>query len=584
MAMTMAMASGDTGNFMIRCTQGANIGKPSPCPEDAAAEQSGVLERADTHASRLVSFVAQIPAQVFAKARARVQATYERLAGRYSKGAALSIIGAGLLAFPIPLPGASLIAAAPIVAAAELYLRLRAYLSKDLPLFLRRAVVTSATEMPFLWLARHGKTRLNGSADEDRIRGWSDVPLDAQGEAEAKRLADFFRDVPLRCLYVSNLKRSLATAEIIARLRPDLEIVSTEALRPWNVGDFTGQLSSVAHPRLERYVRDRPDEPLPGGESFAAFRDRCLSFVAAVLEESIGEPRQALLLSHFRNLKLVQAWIAADSKGNGDQTEIDLDVFFRWRDLPTGAVVRVEGAWGDWRTRIAALPQTATDAKIREDGASQRKNLWEYACPFCGGRAFNGDPATGVQYRGGGKCLDCAATFSIVGMKLKPVDNAPWLESEPNKYFGEPNYPPTLAVDLDGTLAEYDFWRGEEHFGKPRPGAAAGMASLRALGCQLGIFTTRGDTARVRAYLEENAIPFDWINVNPQQPPGTSGKVVADLYIDDRAVDARAAWPRIVAEVEERLQDKRQPHAVSGNDTAGETPFSTSELQGDTGR
>ncbi len=47
-------------------------------------------------------------------------------------------------------------------------------------------------------------------------------------------------------------------------------------------------------------------------------------------------------------------------------------------------------------------------------------SIVEYDCPKCGGTAYNGDPKTGTQFRGGGACADCGHQFSIVGMKLKP--------------------------------------------------------------------------------------------------------------------------------------------------------------------
>lgn len=47
--------------------------------------------------------------------------------------------------------------------------------------------------------------------------------------------------------------------------------------------------------------------------------------------------------------------------------------------------------------------------------------LWEYKCPKCGGRLYNGDPKSGVRFRGSGACLDCGETSSIVGLRLKPV-------------------------------------------------------------------------------------------------------------------------------------------------------------------
>jgi hypothetical protein len=42
-----------------------------------------------------------------------------------------------------------------------------------------------------------------------------------------------------------------------------------------------------------------------------------------------------------------------------------------------------------------------------------------YECPKCGGKAYGGDPKTGLQFRGGGRCSECGHQFSLVGMKLE---------------------------------------------------------------------------------------------------------------------------------------------------------------------
>lgn len=120
------------------------------------------------------------------------------------------------------------------------------------------------------------------------------------------------------------------------------------------------------------------------------------------------------------------------------------------------------------------------------------------------------------------------------------------------------SHTPTLAIDLDGTLANYDKWRGEDHFGSLRTDsdgytAADGMRELHNLGCRLIIWTTRGNTERVREWLDNNEVPYDTINENPDQPEGTSRKVIADLYADDRAVDARKPWREIVKEIKSRM-------------------------------
>lgn len=107
---------------------------------------------------------------------------------------------------------------------------------------------------------------------------------------------------------------------------------------------------------------------------------------------------------------------------------------------------------------------------------------------------------------------------------------------------------PTVAVDFDGTLAE------ETNFpdiGEPREGAREAMKRLRESGARIIIFTVRGKKYEkdIREWLEHHEILFDYINENPDQPKDSSGKIVADVYIDDRAVNARRDWDEIIGEV-----------------------------------
>jgi hypothetical protein len=72
---------------------------------------------------------------------------------------------------------------------------------------------------------------------------------------------------------------------------------------------------------------------------------------------------------------------------------------------------------------------------------------------------------------------------------------------------------PHIAVDLDGTLAEYDgVWRGVEHIGKPVPRIVEKVKAALAKGYKVSIFTARvaglldgefGDSGEAKAYVEE---------------------------------------------------------------------------------
>ena len=98
-----------------------------------------------------------------------------------------------------------------------------------------------------------------------------------------------------------------------------------------------------------------------------------------------------------------------------------------------------------------------------------------------------------------------------------------------------------VAIDLDGTLAEYNGWKGLDHIGEPKPHARSALEAVKEeTDLKIIIYTCRAENGlkRVRDWLEENSIPYDHINFNPEQPE-TAGKrkIWANYYIDDRNVN-----------------------------------------------
>lgn len=105
----------------------------------------------------------------------------------------------------------------------------------------------------------------------------------------------------------------------------------------------------------------------------------------------------------------------------------------------------------------------------------------------------------------------------------------------------------TVAVDLDGVLAQYDKWRGVEHIGKPILHAKQFMQELIEMGHHVVVYTTRtnpdvngraGDytadelAGRIHEWLADNDIPYHEVYVG-------AGKPIASAYVDDRAVECR---------------------------------------------
>ena len=66
------------------------------------------------------------------------------------------------------------------------------------------------------YLIRHGETDWNKGG---RYQGWTDIELNDAGREQARLLGLRFRHMPLDAVYVSPLKRAIATAEPMAKAK-----------------------------------------------------------------------------------------------------------------------------------------------------------------------------------------------------------------------------------------------------------------------------------------------------------------------------------------------------------------------------
>jgi hypothetical protein len=109
-----------------------------------------------------------------------------------------------------------------------------------------------------------------------------------------------------------------------------------------------------------------------------------------------------------------------------------------------------------------------------------------------------------------------------------------------------------VAIDFDGVISNYTGWQGKPTFPPPVEGAAHAIQYLKSIGWIIIIFTARGDVDAVESYLAENLIPYDHINENPNADPINTNnrKVVADVYLDDKAVRFKGDWECSIKEIE----------------------------------
>ena len=143
------------------------------------------------------------------------------------------------------------------------------------------------TEFIFI---RHGETDWNR---QQRFQGQIDVPLNATGHEQARRLAARLADAPAQAMLSSDLLRTRQTGEPLAaswRLTPHLN----PAFREQSFGVLEGldaPTIQAQHPDLwARWLEHRADFALPGGgESIRQFHTRVIGAVRQAAEDHAGQ-------------------------------------------------------------------------------------------------------------------------------------------------------------------------------------------------------------------------------------------------------------------------------------------------------
>ena len=134
-----------------------------------------------------------------------------------------------------------------------------------------------STELPIVYLARHGETEWSLSG---RHTGLTDVPLTPRGERNAQRLGDRLRGTKFAKVLASPLRRATRTCELagfgaVAEIDRDL--------LEWNYGAYEGRTTKQI--RIERPEWQLFRDGCPGGELAAdvgARADRVVAKARAV--------------------------------------------------------------------------------------------------------------------------------------------------------------------------------------------------------------------------------------------------------------------------------------------------------------
>lgn len=154
--------------------------------------------------------------------------------------------------------------------------------------------------MPKLVLIRHGQSIWN---QQNRFTGWIDVPLSAQGEAEARNAAEKLSGMTFDVAYTSALRRAQHTLDIIQKVRGwDLPVIRDAALNERMYGDLQGldkdETRRIHGADQVQIWRRSYDIAPPNGESLKDTAARTLPFFERAIMGDIRKGRSVLVAAH----------------------------------------------------------------------------------------------------------------------------------------------------------------------------------------------------------------------------------------------------------------------------------------------
>lgn len=185
---------------------------------------------------------------------------------------------------------------------------------------------------PSVYLVRHGRTSWS---DEGRIQGWAEVPLSADGRAEADALAAYFADRDVSKVVTSPTQRAADTAARIAS-GTGTPVVQNPDWRERSFGTAEGDLADdvfradpSVHPRRDTFD---PAAASPGGESVEDVSRRVAAAWDAVVDEVRDTGRSTVVVSHVTPIRLVL----------GDLRGLPLTEAMRTPSPTTGSVTTID--------------------------------------------------------------------------------------------------------------------------------------------------------------------------------------------------------------------------------------------------
>lgn len=203
--------------------------------------------------------------------------------------------------------------------------------------------------METLFLMRHGETAWN---HQKRVMGRLEIPLNRQGNVQARRVAKLLPDLEVRAIYSSPLKRALDTAIILAGSE-NLTVETDANLTEVAFGRWEGHLFDelIRDDAYHRFLKNPLTAVVPGGETIPGVQKRGLR---AVRRGSREYPNGRLLfVSHGDVIRAILCHYLRVPLGNFRRLRIDNGSL---------SAIEIDGSWAEVKF-VNYLPDIARMSK-----------------------------------------------------------------------------------------------------------------------------------------------------------------------------------------------------------------------------
>ena len=154
-------------------------------------------------------------------------------------------------------------------------------------------------------IIRHGETEWNKTG---RFQGHSDVPLSAEGRAQAAMLGENLAVDHVDMIYASDLTRAMETAAPLAQ-RFGLEVISDPQLRELNFGAWEGRnfndVNTENPNAMKNFYTDPEQADIPESEPFPEFQRRIAGRVREIVAQERG--KRIVIVSHGASIRILLA-------------------------------------------------------------------------------------------------------------------------------------------------------------------------------------------------------------------------------------------------------------------------------------